>query len=1048
MHPAGTGPAGEHGMEGTCSHGTLRGKVLLEQMWELNQGHKGIKVNPNGVVSLTAARSEFLPPKQWKRILLPYKALVTGGSTIVPGLQKPGLVAGLTFGQGGQMSTSIYNSLDEVVHLTPKTVLVNIHGADVSVQEFGRKVRELVPRGRKLQTSVAAKTSAVTGSQLCNEFVAQNVCPGAENRNERVSVDQSSEVTSEMIEKEVKRRFPKVGDFSTHPVNDKMAKLVVRKDEVCWMEPTESGVRTQYSVERVADRRKIVEQLEAYVKRGYIRKASSGERLYLSPLLPLKKPDGRIRFTTDFRKLNQYFSHVGTSQVDVWRKLWEIDESWRYFMEIDLKDGFFGIPVDESLSRLFGFTFGSDRYVWLRLPQGWMWSSVLFGERVHEILTGIPGVPQYSDNVLVGAKTPEELMDKALQVFERFDKYGLKVNFGKVKWMTTKIKFLGYEIEHGKMCLREYFKQKMEQIGCVRNVNDLERIIGVISYARHVVQATEDILVHLRNDMKTLKKNFLDTAQLKEIDGHVEEAFRRVHSNIKDLTVLGLHPKKFILETDWSEGHIGYMLFAELSDGRKCLVDIGSKSGVHGSSYLGELKGIVWACKQTKAYRGDIPLTIQSDNHGIHDKERARILIDDDCRSFRRWGWLLSNEPGFELFFLPGVDNTGADLLSRKGKKIRALGGKALLMDETVMWVPGQGENFVKAISQSKLNLEKVGENAGECGEIAGFQSCQASVQKQQMRDLIWEEHRIAHLGSWKVYKALRRKGHKVSLRQVRKELQTCEVCAQFLEDRPRDEWHSLLYSTEPGGVVYVDVIGPLPTGRGGVKYIQCIVDSATRLSNATKHKNTEALTLLKGMDEWLRRNGKVGVMVTDNAAYYASQDVERWCKENGVEHRTIAPYRHQSVGLVERYNRKLENALRKITLAEGKSWSDHLTRAVTALNEAVHETTGFTPVDLWHGEPSMRQEAKRRSDKRRQSNSKRVKRRWPINLKPGKQIMVRDYETYKTNKFAPFWRGPFRLTEQISATMWRAEPVKSREGGRGRKPVHVFHQDQIRPMY
>ena len=51
-------------------------------------------------------------------------------------------------------------------------------------------------------------------------------------------------------------------------------------------------------------------------------------------------------------------------------------------------------------------------------------------------------------------------------------------------------------------------------------------------------------------------------------------------------------------------------------------------------------------------------------------------------------------------------------------------------MDETVMWVPGQGDNFVKAISQSKLNLEKVGENAGEYGEIAGFQSCHTSVQK------------------------------------------------------------------------------------------------------------------------------------------------------------------------------------------------------------------------------------------------------------------------------------------------------------------------------
>ena len=39
-------------------------------------------------------------------------------------------------------------------------------------------------------------------------------------------------------------------------------------------------------------------------------------------------------------------------------------------MEIDLKDGFFGIPIDEELSKLFGFTYGVRRFSWGHLPQG------------------------------------------------------------------------------------------------------------------------------------------------------------------------------------------------------------------------------------------------------------------------------------------------------------------------------------------------------------------------------------------------------------------------------------------------------------------------------------------------------------------------------------------------------------------------------------------------------------------------------------------------------------------------------------------------------
>ena len=102
--------------------------------------------------------------------------------------------------------------------------------------------------------------------------------------------------------------------------------------------------------------------------------------------------------------------------MDVWRKLWELDPSWRFFCKIDLNGGFFEVPVDDELSKLFGFTFGARRYHWVRLPQGWKWSSVFFGERVAEILQDI-FCSQYSDDVLIGARSLEELREKVIYVF-------------------------------------------------------------------------------------------------------------------------------------------------------------------------------------------------------------------------------------------------------------------------------------------------------------------------------------------------------------------------------------------------------------------------------------------------------------------------------------------------------------------------------------------------------------------------------------------------------------------------------------------------------
>ena len=37
------------------------------------------------------------------------------------------------------------------------------------------------------------------------------------------------------------------------------------------------------------------------------------ELVYLSPLLPIKKPNGTFRSTNDFRKLNNYFKNIGTT---------------------------------------------------------------------------------------------------------------------------------------------------------------------------------------------------------------------------------------------------------------------------------------------------------------------------------------------------------------------------------------------------------------------------------------------------------------------------------------------------------------------------------------------------------------------------------------------------------------------------------------------------------------------------------------------------------------------------------------------------------------
>ena len=165
---------------------------------------------------------------------------------------------------------------------------------------------------------------------------------------------------------------------------------------------------------------------------------------------------------------------------------------------------FFCISVDEKLSRLFGFTYGDRRYRWNRLPQGWKWSSILFHERVAEIVQGIPCL-QYADNVLIGAELLEELRSIAYQVFARFDEYRIKVDYEKVKWVSETIQFWGCEVSNGQWSHENFFKQKLAEMGELRTIKDLEHVIGIISYARRCVRCVEVVLGPLRESLKVFK---------------------------------------------------------------------------------------------------------------------------------------------------------------------------------------------------------------------------------------------------------------------------------------------------------------------------------------------------------------------------------------------------------------------------------------------------------------------------------------------------------------------------------------------------------------
>ena len=645
----------------------------------------------------------------------------------------------------------------------------------------------------------------------------------------------------------------------------------------------------------------------------------------------------------------------------------------------------------------------------------------------------------------------------------QFDKYGVKVNYDKVIWFTEAVTFLGHEIKDGKWSFESYLSEKMDQVGPVNSIKKLESVVGILSYARRCVKYLERILGPLRAALSEWKAGPVTEGWKKDLQVKVREAFRNALDNLHWLVLPGVEAEDFVfeLETDWATGHSGYMLFARRG-GEERLVDIGSKK--HGqvtSSYLGELDAIKWACEKTKAFRGSAQLLIRTDSQSVCSKAKDGTFYDSDLRAYKRWAWLAANEPGFRLQFTPGSENTGADMLSRPVGAVftvrmtpGAQGRKVCDLNSVPLSVGDSREIPPNSLLTTPFTVTFEEDPLAEC--LESLQSpysvaMTTPADETSLEDEIRMEHSVHHWGPFKTYHAMRRDGFNVTWAMVRKVCQQCAVCALFRPLFPKRRLGQPPYSLIPGHTVYADLVGPLPdVHRDTVEkpfcYIQSIVDSATRLYGATPLQSTDSAGALVGLDLWIQEHGEISVLVTDNGPTYRSKEVDDWCEEHGVQHVYIAPYSHQSLGLVEKMNRTVVDRLRKFVLARGRDWVSHLEPAVESINSAVHHTTGHTAHDLWRGTELMRREAHEASIKKREARNKSL-RIFPKQYAVGDLVWGYNHgrDKIRRNKLVPRWLGPLRILEEKDGHLWRTE-MMARPGKPGRKPIMVFHENFMMP--
>ncbi|KAI5156990.1 hypothetical protein NEPAR06_2382 [Nematocida parisii] len=396
------------------------------------------------------------------------------------------------------------------------------------------------------------------------------------------------------------------------------------------------------------------EKVQELMHDGFVVETEGGS--WLIPIHLVKKPDGRWRFCLDLRKLNLLTTQDNYPLPKI-QTITDDLRDMRFFTKLDIKDGFFRVPLDERSQYKTTFKIGTQCYKFVVLPMGYRNAPNIFQIRVMEnILRELLGkcCVVYIDDILIYSKDMTSHKAHLTAVMKKLKEYGMEINWKKTVFATEEMDFLGYKIGYNTIRPLESRVQGIQDYPAPTNKKQLRRFIGLLGYDRRFLVNISEILKPLHN---LTKKD--EAWKWEEIH---QRAFEEAKAKLISATELVIpdYTKRFTLETDASDTGIGAVLKQEagvIAYYSATLTDTQQRYAITEK----ELYAVIWGMEKCKYYLQGVEFDLITDHQAItyyHTKPEfgnARI---------RRWYETL-DEYSFVPKYRRGEEMIQADALSR-----------------------------------------------------------------------------------------------------------------------------------------------------------------------------------------------------------------------------------------------------------------------------------------------------------------------------------------------------------------------------------------------
>jgi len=423
-----------------------------------------------------------------------------------------------------------------------------------------------------------------------------------------------------------------------------------------------TSVRPYYKT--VEQRKEIQQEVGKLLEQGILRPSSSP---WSSPVILKKKPDGTYRFLVDFRRLNavtQKDSYPQPSAEELLHRL----AGHSYFTKLDLKSGYFQIPIADSDIPKTAVITQDGLYEFTVLAQGLMNAPPTFQRAMNELLANgrWDYVVVYLDDIVIFSETIEEHKQHLLDVISTLRKANFQVSPPKCSIAVKKIEFLSHIVTHDKLEPSPDKIQAIVDIPPPKTLAQANKFIGKVGYHRKFIKDFAKIAapIHKVTNKTRTKRNDFFWAE------EQQAAFDRFKTILTSAPLFLNFPDRsvpFILSTDASDVRVAGVLKQKTSNGLKvCYYKsrLLSDTEKRYSRTEREALAIYWCLTELRNYIADTSIIIETDH-----KPLVNMHKKTNYGNKRIDNWLIYLQDLIpqiiDIKYCKGTENTGPDYLTR-----------------------------------------------------------------------------------------------------------------------------------------------------------------------------------------------------------------------------------------------------------------------------------------------------------------------------------------------------------------------------------------------